>query len=125
MFGVSKTTSSDGSGAVHRLTAVVFAAMALLAMTLAFGGTAQACPPGAKADSTRSLSQVIKKAAASKAGMVWAANHVAKIPSTVGACCGGSHAGGSGCQSACSSCAVAIAVAGSGVFSPIDAIVYR
>ena len=122
MFGVSKATSSHGSGAARRLTALV--SMALLAMTLAFGGTAQACPPGAKADSARSLSHTVKKAAASKAGKLWVTNHAAKIPAALGACCGGSHSGGPACQGACSSCSVALAVTGVIALSPAAGAAY-
>jgi hypothetical protein len=121
MFGGSTSTLSWGLGAARHLFGTMLAVMALFLMTAAFDGEAKACPPETKADSAGSLTQTVKKAAALTAGMVWVTNHVPTMPSSVDACCGSSHAGGSGCQSACASCAVAIAVASDGALSPGDA----
>ena len=123
MFGVSRATPSHKSGAACRLTGAIFAAVALLVMALAFGGEAQACPPGTKADSTRSLAHRITTAAAVRAHVAVATSHAVKTV-MLGACCGGSHAGGSACQAACSSCAVALAVTDAVPLSPADAFAY-
>ena len=124
MFGVSTATAASGSRAARHVIGAIFAAMALLIMGLAFGGEAQACPPGTKADSARSLAHKITKAAAVKAQVAAATSHTAKTPVILGACCGGSHAGGSTCQAACSFCTVALAATSGDPLLPADATVY-
>ena len=124
MFGRSRATLSRRPGATRRLFGAMLAVMVLLLMTAALGGEAKACPPETKADSARSLSQTVTQAAALKAGMVRVTNRAAKIPSTVGACCGGSHSGGPACQGACSSCTVAIAVTDVIALSPAAGAAY-
>src|SRR5689334_10250075 len=105
MVGGSGTTASQGSADARRLTGALLAALALLMLTLAFGGEAHACPPGMKADSARILAHKVKQAAIVSAKAAMVSNHVAKTPAALGVCCGGAHGGGPGCQGACcSSC---------------------
>lgn len=126
MSGGSTTALTEPSWAPRRLAHVLFAALALFMMVMAFGGEARACQPGAKIIGSASIAHRLKQAApfAHVKGAMVSTHRAAKTHAPLGLCCGGSHAG-SGCLGACCGGCVPAAVLapGTGLPAPAAAVV--
>jgi hypothetical protein len=126
MFGGRKAQHTKGPEAARRLYGALFAVLAILVLAVASGGEAQACPPGTKADSARSIVHKVKQGAGITAKVASVSSHTRlKNDAAVRACCGGAHGGSSGCQAgSCSSCAPALGTPTQASQPPDDAVVY-
>ena len=98
MFGGWKAQHAK----LHRLYGAVFAMLAVIVLTVSYGGEAQACPPGAKLSGTVSIAHKVKRAShfADVKGVTVSSHGTLNTHAVLGSSCCGSH-GSVGCQGAC------------------------